>query len=338
VILILTGPDDVHADSVSQWLSDQGEIVGRFDPGTFPRQSSLTYSLSRRVGRETILRWDSHTLNLDTVEAIWYRRPNVPSPADAVADPVARQVVTEESSGFLNDLWEALDARWLPGPPPVLQRWGKLAQLQLATSIGFEVPDTLVTNSPQDLLEFYRAHAGRIVSKRLAGSIVSGPDSPYCRYTEPVSTSDIIHVESVALSPVMSQEYVEKRLELRITVVGHEVFAAEIHSQETNRTKHDWRRYDHGKTRYLPHSLPPAIHSRCLRIIQAMGLSFGALDMVVTPDGRYVFLEVNSNGQYLWVELLTGLPITASVARWLAGDGREQPGKSKASVANRDSA
>jgi len=32
--------------------------------------------------------------------------------------------------------------------------------------------------------------------------------------------------------------------------------------------------------------------------------------MIVTPSSEYVFLEINPNGQYLWLERETGLPFT----------------------------
>ncbi|NJR75066.1 MAG: hypothetical protein HC773_18390 [Scytonema sp. CRU_2_7] len=109
------------------------------------------------------------------------------------------------------------------------------------------------------------------------------------------------------------QAYIPKRLELRITVVGQQVFAAEIHSQETNHTRYDWRRYDHHKTPYFPHELPPEVEQRCVQLVEKLGLCYGAIDMILTPDGRYVFLEINPNGQYLWIELATGLPISDAI-------------------------
>ena len=34
----------------------------------------------------------------------------------------------------------------------------------------------------------------------------------------------------------------------------------------------------------------------------SLGLKFGCFDFIVTPDGEYVFLEVNEAGQFLWIE------------------------------------
>jgi glutathione synthase/RimK-type ligase-like ATP-grasp enzyme len=112
---------------------------------------------------------------------------------------------------------------------------------------------------------------------------------------------------------VIFQAYVPKRFELRVTVIGNQVFAAEIHSQLTNHTRYDWRRYDLSRTPHLRHELPPEIQDKCVRLVEQLELSYGAIDMVLTPEGRYVFLEINPNGQYLWIEEQTGLPISAAL-------------------------
>jgi glutathione synthase/RimK-type ligase-like ATP-grasp enzyme len=59
--------------------------------------------------------------------------------------------------------------------------------------------------------------------------------------------------------------------------------------------------------------LPPEIQDKCVRLVEQLELSYGAIDMVLTPEGRYVFLEINPNGQYLWIEEQTGMPISAAL-------------------------
>ena len=115
------------------------------------------------------------------------------------------------------------------------------------------------------------------------------------------------------------QAYVPKRLELRVTVVGDRVLTAAIHSQGSNRTRYDWRHYDHVHTVYEPHRLPAKIERRCRALVAELGLVFGAIDLVLTPDSRHVFLEINPNGQYLWVEEACDLPISAAMADLLSG-------------------
>ncbi len=92
------------------------------------------------------------------------------------------------------------------------------------------------------------------------------------------------HAESVSLSPIVFQSYVPKRLEVRVTVVGDRVFAAEIHSQNSNRSHFDWRRYDLGATPYFPHELPPDLAARCVKLVAQSGLNYGTIDLILTPD------------------------------------------------------
>jgi hypothetical protein len=45
---------------------------------------------------------------------------------------------------------------------------------------------------------------------------------------------------------------------------------------------------------------------------------------VLTPDGRYVVLEINPNGQYLWIEKATGLPISDAICDFLMAPATSQ--------------
>jgi len=53
-------------------------------------------------------------------------------------------------------------------------------------------------------------------------------------------------------------------------------------------------------------------------LMRRLGLVYGAIDLRLTPDGRYVFLEINPAGQFLYVEQQTGQPIAAALAALLA--------------------
>jgi hypothetical protein len=72
--------------------------------------------------------------------------------------------------------------------------------------------------------------------------------------------------------------------------------------------------------------------------MQHLGLVYGAIDLRLTPENEYVFLEVNPSGQYLFVELLTGVPLSDRMAHCLAHQGgdlgncvarRSQPGAAR---------
>jgi hypothetical protein len=178
-------------------------------------------------------------------------------------------------------------------------------------------PAELITNYPADLLDFYSGHDGQIVSKLAGSAFVYHVGLGMVRFTELVSKRDIASYQAVAHWPTIFQCYIEKQLELRITVVGEHVFAAEIHSQATNHTRYDWRRFDTGRTPYHIHALPSEVAQQCIALVRHFGLSYGAIDMILTPDGRYAFLKINPNGQYLWIEEMTSMPISAAICDFL---------------------
>jgi hypothetical protein len=327
MILILTQPVDPHADHLARMLQGRGADFARFHPTQFPGQGEISLAPAPAGPVQYRLRAGGEAIDLSSLTAVWYRYPRPPVPHAEITDPLVRDFVARECLSFVEDTWHSLDCLWLPAQPLVIQRAQlKASQLKAAGALGFDLPPTLFTNSPEEFLEFYRRHNGNIVSK-LAGTFLLPPQGlAFARYTEVVSKRDVGYAHALRYCPVIFQAYVPKRVELRITVVGRKVFTAEIRSQETNHTRHDWRRYDHSKTPYWPHELPHDVGKRCVRLVECLGLSYGAVDMILTPDGRYVFLEINPLGQYLWIERFTGLPISEAICDLLTSG---HPGKSQ---------
>jgi glutathione synthase/RimK-type ligase-like ATP-grasp enzyme len=323
MILILTEALDPHAAHVAEKLQERGADFMRFNPAQFPSQAEVSLAYSSLGESAYTLRVAGKQIDLDRLDAVWYRRPENPVSHTEIADKPIHDFVAAESKTFMQDVWNSLDCLWVPAPGPVIQQAQlKASQLKTAISLGFDLPPTLFTNSPHDFLEFYRQHNGNIVSKMAGFSLSSSMGQTLCRYTEVVSKRDVGYAHSVRYCPIIFQAYVPKRVELRITVVGKEVFAAEIHSQASNHTRHDWRRYDNYKTIYLPHDLPKALEQRCVQLVERLGLCYGAIDMILTPDGKYIFLEINPNGQYLWIEYATGLRISDAICDLLVSGGR----------------
>ena len=326
MILILTEEFDPHADHVAQKLSARGAELVRFNPAAFPVRAAINTSFDRRgLASASLAIHDGPTIDLLELNGVWYRRPQPPQLHDLPVDEATRAYMAQECTTVLNDLWHALPCPVVPGPPNLIKKAElKVAQLSIAARIGFELPPTLITTEPAALLDFYREHNGNIISKLPSSALYQRTGSTFNRYTQVVSTREIGYAHAVQQCPVIFQAYVPKRVEIRATVVGQRVFAAEIHSQQTQRTRYDWRRYDHYETPYQAHRLPDEVARLCVRLTEQLGLCYGAIDFIVTPDGRYVFLEINPNGQYLWIEEATGLPISDALCDLLL-DGAYHP-------------
>jgi glutathione synthase/RimK-type ligase-like ATP-grasp enzyme len=315
MILILSAEDDGHVAAVTPKLDARGAKYHWFDPARFPAESEVRLAYEATGLVRGVLDHGRRAIDLRSVTAVWERRPGVPVAAPEVTDGAHRAWIARESDYCLSGVWESLDCRWVPGKPSAIAAaQNKVRLLGVAAAIGFSIPRTRITNSPREFLDFYAACRGRIVTKVLRDGLVRQGGDFYAAYTHPVGRRHAARYRSVRYVPLIVQEYVPKRVELRITVVGTSVFTAEIDSQASRSTRHDWRHYDNDRAKYSVHALPRAVERLCLRLVQALNLTFGAIDMVVTPGGEYVFLEINPSGQWSWIESLTGLPISTAIA------------------------
>ena len=118
---------------------------------------------------------------------------------------------------------------------------------------------------------------------------------------------------SIQSAPIIFQRQIYKSVDVRVTVVGKNVFAAAIHSQAREETRVDWRNGSDILLRHTVITLPEAISQQCVALTEKFGLRFAAIDLIKDRDGEYWFLEINPNGQWAWIENLTGLPIAAAI-------------------------
>lgn len=311
-VLIVAPPDDVHSNVVAACLERRAVRVARLDTGAV-----LASSLHATISNGERLRARLGDLDLDDVRAIWLRRYGM---IRASVDPQAAPFVVREAQSFLLTIAAALkDRRWVN---PVGAAFatdggsGKLSQLEVARACGLDVPETLATNSPDEARAFVEAHP--------EGAIYKPFESPHLEDKRVIFTRRILATDDlsgVARAPCIFQALVPKRCDLRGLVVGDRVWCAEIHSQAHPDSEIDFRRrYALGEIRYAAHALPAAVEARVLEWHARLGLVLGAFDLIHTPDGRYVALESNQAGAFLWLQQqLPELRLVEAVADLLAG-------------------
>ncbi len=179
----------------------------------------------------------------------------------------------------------------------------KPVQIRAAQLAGLRVPATLISNDFDEISAFAARTGGTLLVKPLTPAIWQGERSEFHPFATR-RTPDQLDESSVASAPAIYQPYVDKAYEIRVTVMGRSILSAKLHSQESEHGGEDWR-LDNGRTmKVSPYRLPPEVEDGILSFMRNMGLTFGALDFIVTPAGEYVFLEVNESGQFLWVEEL----------------------------------
>src|SRR5690606_33734614 len=125
------------------------------------------------------------------------------------------------------------------------------------------------------------------------------------------------NLDSIKLAPVFLQKYIPKKYELRISVFGNDIFPCLIDSQSNEVSKIDWRKIEPSEIKHKIVKIPKEISSKLINYNSLLGLDFGMFDFIVTNDNEYYFLENNPNGQWFWIELLTGAKLSESMSNLL---------------------
>jgi glutathione synthase/RimK-type ligase-like ATP-grasp enzyme len=169
------------------------------------------------------------------------------------------------------------------------------------------VPKTVITNDQQSVEEL-AAEGLPLIYKHIGAA--SHPAS----MTKPFLQDDLRRLDVLCNCPAIFQERIDAQLDIRVTVIGRDLYAAEIHSQ-LGKSPLDWRLDYSGPFR--PHILDNKTSKRLCGLMHRLGLVYGAIDLRLTPQGEYVFLEINPNGQYLFIELLAKMPLSERMAQFL---------------------
>jgi glutathione synthase/RimK-type ligase-like ATP-grasp enzyme len=240
------------------------------------------------------------------VGAVWYRRIRPYGFHEDLRDETSRLFAWSEANEALLGVWYSLDCFWMNPPvaDEVSQR--KIRQLQLARRVGLSVPETLVTNQPDAARQFIETHGVGQVVRKAFRNISQAP-----RETHLLREEDLPLLDSVRYTPVIFQRFVPADLDLRVTVIEDEIFAAAITSESQYAADY---RPGLGSAKVVPYELPPTVAENLLELMRGFGLKYGAVDFRVTPDGDHVFLEVNPVGEYLFISQRTGQPIPAAIA------------------------
>ncbi len=193
-------------------------------------------------------------------------------------------------------------------------------QLTAARRSGLVTPETLISNDPLKVRAMFRRLEGKMIAKPVRTGFVDCGSEQRAIYTTALSEEHLNDIESARWSPAIYQPLIEKRSDIRVTVVGDKMFAAEIDSQGEPTAKVDWRRTLNPSLPHRQIELPQQLRDALFRLMSLLGLVFGAIDLIRTPDDNYLFLEVNPNGQWLWLDDALHFGISDTVVGWLLGE------------------
>jgi len=315
-ILIITETNDSHALAVAECARAQGAEAVLWHTSDFPMRAEETLLFEQ--GKRTLRVRDASTeLEGGTFDAVLNRRPaRWINPA--VLHPADAEFAELSCREFRQSIYEQLNpgTLWVNPHDTSVRASRKMNQLAAAHTVGMPFPDTLVSNDPEEIRGFIRRHGGRIIFKPFKSLPWQDDVTYHVIYTTMLMEEHLVEDEMLRVAPGIYQELVPKAYELRVTMIGDRAFSAKIPSQETEGGKMDWRRSP-AELRFERHDLPPAVTKLSKAVLDRLGIVFGCFDFIVTPDGRYVFLEVNQMGQFLFIEAAIGAPLVQAVTSYL---------------------
>jgi len=198
----------------------------------------------------------------------------------------------------------------------------KIHQLRLADKLGFKIPETAVTNTGSAVSSFFERQDNTVISKALSSPIISESEQDEFVFSvhldEPPSSDD----ESLKVCPTIFQEPILPKTDYRVTIIGDIVLPVRIEGEDGIEVPVDWRTQKEN-IQFVQEDLPDRVEGLCRDYVEQAGLVFGAIDLVKFGD-EFVFLEINPNGEWGWLQKPWGVPVAQNLTDYLVEHDDEQ--------------
>lgn len=321
-ILILTHTiENDCVDIVSRFLKEKGAEVYRFDTDLFPLKSNIYGSFSA-AGYQYHLKTPDFEIDLGKVDSMWYRRMSLGGQLqNSMPHDMIKPTIDESHAS----IWGVLDAIPAFKCDTYMKHRianNKFTQLRLAKSLGLNIPSTIVTNQSSYLKEFFKKHNEDIIMKmHHSFAIYDELGRENVVFTNKFPKDQLDDTIGLQMCPLTFQENLIKKREYRITVVGDKIFSAAVDSQVLENAKLDWRKEGVALlNNWYPQDISSKLKTQILKLMDLYQLNYGAFDFIETHDGKLHFLEVNSGGEFMWLDLIFENKISEAVADLLIGN------------------
>ncbi|PRX29276.1 glutathione synthase/RimK-type ligase-like ATP-grasp enzyme [Orenia metallireducens] len=321
MILIITNKEDITADYVVLELQKRNIEYIRINTEDFPTKSFSSVIFNKNT--ELIFNTPNKKINLSKIKSVWYRRPIKPNIDSSIKNEAVREFCLNEARDFLRGLWYSLDCFWVSDMEAIRKAEHKIYQLKIAKELGLNIPKTIISNNPEKVERFYHNCNGEMIIKPLFVGFIDD-EKPKAIYTSQVNLMDLQEKDSIKYIPSIFQKKINKKFDIRVTIIGEKVFAAEIHVNRNNKEKViDWRKLKIEQLDHFEHDLPINLKNKLIKLVKKLGLEFGAIDLAVTEEGEYIFFEINPNGQWAWLEETMDWPLSKEIVDLLIrGDNK----------------
>jgi glutathione synthase/RimK-type ligase-like ATP-grasp enzyme len=244
-----------------------------------------------------------------TLRSIYYRVPTYLRETFSRAVLPEDQLSSSQWMAFIRNLTVFERAIWVNNPISSYKAENKLFQLLYAKIIGFNIPNTYIVNYCDNCIDSDE----KLIVKSLDTAILKIGDKEGFAYSNVISRNELKNYD-LSISPIVLQEYLYPKIDLRVTVIGEKVYAVKITKNDKG-VEGDWRKLKNDVD-FIPVTLPIHVTRNCIEIVKALDLNFGGIDLIESK-GLYYFIEINPTGEWAWLVNSSNLPIYEGICDFL---------------------
>lgn len=313
-VLIITNKSDLTSDFIVKRLREKNISFYRFNTEELSKSCFLTFDFQKDLFTLTDINLRKQ-YNLKEFTSVYFRRPKLPN---INTEDLSRGEISFLKNEFyytLEGLYKILkDSYWVSPIYAIREAENKIYQLDIARKIGFSIPASIITNIYNDSIDFYIRNNANCIIKPIKSGIIEDENNTKIIFTSLLKRKP--QKEQIEFSPNFFQSHIEKLYDVRVTMVGEKAFTTLIDSQNSIDTLIDWRKGEH-LLKHIKIELPDKILKQCISLLRTLNLRFGAIDFILDKNNNFIFLEINPNGQWAWIEKQTGYKISEEIANLL---------------------
>lgn len=251
---------------------------------------------------------DNYMISEDNLRSVFFRAPVFLRNNKSYS--LQEQLYRSQWSAFLRNLIVFDQCKWVNHPVDTYRAENKIYQLKTAKKVGFLTPETYVANS----LPCYIEDGKDYIIKSLDTAFFHDNEVELFTYSTLTCGKEIKRA-ALRSAPIIIQEYLENKTDIRVTVIGESLLAVSI-TKDGEGIIGDWRKLSKESLSYALLKLPPEVEMKILSLMRLLNLKYGGLDFALC-NGNYFFIEVNPTGEWGWLKYSTNQNIDVEIVNYL---------------------
>jgi glutathione synthase/RimK-type ligase-like ATP-grasp enzyme len=308
IIGIITFQNDIHALSIAKEIEKYDNILCHIiEVDKICDSGGLSWSAEDdRDFQSTIKNNHDELVNIKDIDLVWWRRVNSPQKVSSdITNPIHVDLINNDCKEAVIGLFlTKFKGIWINDPIATKTAENKIYQLNVAKKFGFQIPQTIVSQNPDYIKKFCEKLNNNVIVKPVRGTKLSN------LFTRMLTKEHITSTSSMRICPVMYQEYIRGSMHIRAHVLGNNIYSVLIKSEGL-----DWR--ENLDIPFKVIDLPNSIQKRLHKVVRSLGLKMGIVDLKMTQNNNFIWLEINPQGQFLFVQGISGLNLISHFARFL---------------------